>query len=115
MDWFFSCDAAKENETYGDLAVRIDQAAQKCSDCKLEIPDPIKIRQFFQAAEMTSDKRATVLMDAQSQYDWKTVKDQRDTLYPHLVKKKHFWRVPPRRTGGKGRRTRSVMATVKIH
>ena len=47
MDCFFSCEAIKENETYGDLAVRIDQAVQKCSDCKLEIPDPIKIRHFF--------------------------------------------------------------------
>ena len=91
MDCFFSSDAIKENETYGDLAVRIDQAAQKCFDCKLEIPDHINIRQFFQAAEMTADKRATVLMAAGSQYDWKKVKDQLDTLYPHPVKKKNIW------------------------
>ena len=90
MDGFFTCESLKENETYGDLAVRLDQAVQKCADCKLEIPDPIKIRQFFQAADMTSDKRATVLMAAGSQYDWKKVKDQLDTLYPHPVKKKHL-------------------------
>ena len=69
----------------------IDQAAQKCFDRKLEIPDPVNIRQFFQAAEMTADKSATVLMAAGSQYDWKKVKDQLDTLYPHLVKKMNTW------------------------
>ena len=74
--------------TYGDVALRIDQGAQKCLDCGLEIPDPIKIRQFFAASEMGGDKRATVLMAAGSEYNWKSVKDKLDTLYPHVIKKK---------------------------
>ena len=39
---------------------------------------------------MTAGKRAAVLMAAQFQYDWKKVKDQLDTLYPHPVKKKNL-------------------------
>ncbi len=46
MDCFFSCEPIKENETYGDLGVRIDQAAQKCSDCKLEIRTPSRSSSF---------------------------------------------------------------------
>ena len=43
MDCLFKCEGIKENETYGDLAVRLDREVQKCEDCGLEIPDPIKI------------------------------------------------------------------------
>ena len=35
MEVFFTCESLKENETYGDLAVRLDQAVQKCADCNL--------------------------------------------------------------------------------
>ena len=54
----------------------------------MDIPDAIKIRQFFVTSEMPPDKRAMVLMSAGSVYDWKKVKDKLDTLYPLPVKKR---------------------------
>ena len=70
MDQFSNTVALKDNETYGDLAVRIEQAAQRCKYCKLDIPDAINIRQFFVSS------------------DWLKVKSKLDTLYPHAVKKR---------------------------
>ena len=46
-----------QGETYTDVALRIDQAAQKCRDCSFEIPAPSKIRHFFAASEMGGDKK----------------------------------------------------------
>ena len=86
---FFSCEAIKENKTYSDLAVRLDREVQKCEDCGLEIPDPIKIWQFFQAAGMTADECETVLMATDYRYDWKELKEQLDKLYPQSTKKKY--------------------------
>ena len=48
------------------FALRIEQASQRCKDCSFDIPDAIKIRQFFVSSEMPADKRAMVLMSAGS-------------------------------------------------
>ena len=47
MDHFFAAENLKDGETYANLAVRFEQASQQCHDCKLEIQDPIDIRQFL--------------------------------------------------------------------
>lgn len=94
MDHSSAAEALKDGETYADPAVSIEQAAQRCHDCMLEIPDTIDIRQFSQSAEMLADTRATVLMDAGSTYDSEMVRNSTVTLYQHVVKMKSTLRQP---------------------
>ena len=99
MDGFFKLEPLKSGETYEELAVRIDKAAQKCSETGLVIPDPIKIRYFFIAAAFSDHQQATLLMSTGGAYDWSALKKSVATLYPrpqkmYLTPQRDFHRKP---------------------
>ena len=95
------------NCTMREACDLLDKAHRQCRDTGLTLPDAVMIYYFFEHAHISQEKQANLLLRTNGEYNWKSLKQAVDLLYPNVYVGRGSYGYP-RGQGGKGRTAHEV-------